>query len=54
MNGPPQLNMNYEVAQITTVTFWYINPVCNPLIYFCSNRNTMAELKGRGPFTYYI
>ena len=38
--------MSYEVAQVTTVTFWYINSILNPIIYFCMNKQTQKNLAG--------
>ena len=38
--------MSYEVAQITTVTFYYVNSICNPVIYFYTNRYTRHDLAG--------
>ena len=31
------ITMNYEVAQVFTVTFWYFNCVVDPLVYFFSH-----------------
>ena len=29
--------VSYEVFHVLLVTMYYINPVCNPIIYLCSN-----------------
>ena len=41
-----QVRMSYEVAQITTVTFWYTSSIWNPIIYFCMNKQTQKDLAG--------
>ena len=40
------LNMSYEVAQIFTVTLYYMNSVFNPIIYFCVHPRVKKQLSG--------
>lgn len=40
-----EVEMSYEFAQIGTVTFYYLNVVTNPLVYFCGHPQTRAAMK---------
>lgn len=37
--------MSFEFAQIGTVTFYYLNTVANPLVYFCMHPRAREALK---------
>ena len=39
-----KIQLDYKIAQVFTVTLYYTNSICNPMIYFCSNRITRQEL----------
>ncbi|XP_063680909.1 uncharacterized protein LOC134816095 isoform X2 [Bolinopsis microptera] len=39
-----KIQLDYKIAQVFTVTLYYTNSICNPMIYFCSNRITRREL----------
>ena len=39
-----QVSMRYEVAQIIGITFYYVNTICNPVIYFFSHPYTKKDL----------
>ena len=37
--------MSYEVAQILTITLYYINGIVNPLIYFVAHPMTRRQVR---------
>ena len=38
------VQFSYEVLHVMTVTLFYINGVCNPLIYLCSNPRVQRQI----------
>lgn len=40
-----ELPMSFEFAQIATVTFYYLNVVVNPLVYFCMHPRARSAVK---------
>ena len=40
-----EIPMSFEFAQIGTVTFYYLNTVANPLVYFCMHPRAREALK---------
>ena len=39
------VEMSYEVAQILTITLYYINGIVNPLIYFVAHPATRRQVR---------
>ena len=39
------IELDYEAAQVLTVTLYYINGICNPCIYLCSNPMAKKQLR---------
>eukprot|EP00116_Pleurobrachia_bachei_P018189 sb/3478451/ len=43
------VTLGYQAANIFTVTLYYVNSICNPCIYFCSNtlaQDDMSQMPG--------
>ena len=40
-----KITLSYELAQVLTVTLYYINGICNPCIYLCSNPMAKKQLR---------
>eukprot|EP00116_Pleurobrachia_bachei_P012677 sb/3472939/ len=42
------VGVSYTVLNVTTTTLFYINGICNPLIYLCGNPQVVRQILGGG------